>query len=213
MPVARADVRDDGVEEVGRVDYGEPLHLDGDDVEEQHPCLREERREGEEHAQVDVGRAHEIAAAVDEIGDEAVDYREQHAHRVVDGEAPRPPLALERGADEIVEVQEQQQRYDAVRLRHEDEGDYPPHLPAQHGGRVEGEEAREGARAVHGPEQPDGRRAHDYGEHQVVYAEARVLIAEQVDPLHETSHYKSSRSDNEAFNILPQERGKFQKYL
>ena len=97
------------------------------------------------------------------------------------------PLALERAADEIVEVQEQKEPQPA-RLRDEHKGDYPPHLAAEHRRRVEGEVALYHAGGVHGAEQPDREGAEDDIQHEVVHAEPGVLVAEQVHPFHESAH-------------------------
>ena len=52
--------------------------------------------------------------------------------------------------------------------------------------RAEGEQAAQLAGGVHGGEQPHRDVGNADNHHEVVDAKARVLVAEQVDPLHET---------------------------
>src|SRR5699024_8444291 len=131
QPHSRAKVAENGVDKVQRVEDGQPLHLDGDDEEQQHHVVRIERGEGEEHRKVDVVRGHAVAYAADEVDYEAVDDLQQHAAEIIDGEAPRAPLPLQRAADEVVEIERDEQGEGAAVQWQENKGHQPPYLPAQ----------------------------------------------------------------------------------
>ena len=73
-----------------------------------------------------------------------------------------------------------------------DKGHEPPHLALEHGGRIEGEGVDEGVGRIHGAQQPHSERAEYDIEHQVVHAEPRVLVAEQVHLFHKAAHIFTS---------------------
>ena len=110
-------VRDD--DELVQVDHGvyqgQPLHLDGDEVEEEDLVLRIEQGEGEKHGLVDIGGT---GVAGDGGGDVAAD----HAQQVVTVEVEGAPLVLQRAAYHVIEVEAQDEVDKAVAPGNEDEG-------------------------------------------------------------------------------------------
>ena len=63
----------------------------------------------------------------------------------------------------------------------------------QDGRGVELQKGQEPAARVHHVQQVQRRRAYDYEEHEVVYSEARVPVAEHIHPLHKAAHLFTSR--------------------
>ena len=138
-----------------------------------------------------VAVGHEDVRAENEINEEAVEDRQHHAGEEIDRELARPPLALQRGADEIVKVK-RDDREDAGAGRDDDEGHDPPDLPAQNemGREIEIVQNARSAAGKRGEqvEKPDDGAAHHDIKHQIPDAEARVLIAEDVDFFHQRFH-------------------------
>ena len=75
--------------------------------------------------------------------------RQKHPAEVVYRKLPRTPLVFERGADEIVEIQRYRKPEDAVRFRHQREGQQPPYLPMQERRRVEIQKRVKRSRGIH----------------------------------------------------------------
>ena len=180
-PVARHQAAHHIEGEQRRVHIGQPLHLDGNDEKQQHLRIREQEREGEEHGQVHiVGARHGVALAGDEAGDQHAHRRQQYAADVVEVELGGAPLALQRGADPVVEIQADQQPEDAAAGGHKHIGKDAPQLALQHSGGIQRQKRqrvgvvglREHHQNIH-----DDVAGHDV-EHQIGDAETGVPCAE-----------------------------------
>ena len=158
---------------------GQPLHLDGDDEEKQHLHIGEEGGEGEEHAEVDILGVYGIAYSGDEEDEEAVYGCENHTGEEVEIEFGCAPAVFQRLAYEVVEVEEYEGK-EAVGVGDENEGEYAPDLTAENVVGGEGKHTLKAAGGVHHGEKPDDDVADDHVQHEIVYAEAGVLIAKEV---------------------------------
>ena len=188
--IEREAEREDLIDKVRRVRHGEPLDLDRDDVHEQHPLVGIVRCEREEHRKIDELRADAHRDAAEQIDEKGVQDREHHTGEEVHVELGLSPLALHRGADEVIEIEEQQPP-DAAGVRDEHEGHQPPDLPAQDHLRIEREKIAHRAGAVHQRQQPDDGVADDEIAHEIFHAETRMADAVALDPTHECFQIKT----------------------
>ena len=180
-PVARQQATHHVKGEHGGVQIRQPLHADGDEEEQQHLGIGEQKREGEEHGQVHIGRAgHHIVLPGDQAGHQHAHRRQQNAADVVEGKLGGAPLPLQRGADPVVEVQADQQHKQIGGAGHEHIGHDAPQLAPQHGGGVQRQERQRvgvGALGEHHQQVYDDVARHDV-EHQVGDTETGVPGAE-----------------------------------
>ena len=195
-----SQVLDHSQGEVGGVKPGQPLGLDGDDEEEQELQVGVQGGKGEEHGHVYIvhgGSAHQEA-------DEDV---QQNAEEVKDGELVAPPLPLQGGADEVVEVEgEGKEEEPLSAVGHEDEGDQTPDLAGENGGCVEAEQAGTQGAAPHAEhiQQVDEHVADDDVAHEPGDTQLRMLVAETIQPLlNGTQRDDLLQRDKDTSIILP----------
>ena len=117
--------------EEGHVRQGQPLGLHRDDVQQHQPGVGIQGGEGQEHGHAHVVGPHQHAVAEGVVAGDARDEGQDHAGEVVEVEFRRAPLPLQHGADEVHEVQRQNQVEGLRALRYKDEGQQPPDLPAE----------------------------------------------------------------------------------
>lgn len=122
------------------VKIGKPFHLDRDNKEQKHRHIRIERREGEEHRQIDVCRRDVEADAGGEVDDKGVKLREYNAGEEKYRKLCASPVALKGVADEIIKIKGEQGEY-AGAGRVEDYRDEPPDLTVHYRGGRKGEVA------------------------------------------------------------------------
>ena len=166
-----------------RIHIRQPLDLDGDDVEQQYLHLGIEHGEGKEHGHIHIRRAAEHrAAAKENLTHDRCEHRQHHAADVVNGEAPRTPVLLQCIANEIIEVQGDQQEKGVTLGGNKDKGQHAPDLAVEHPLRIQPQKRRGSAAGEHGQQIDHHRAAHNI-KHQIGNAEGRVHGAPAVDPI------------------------------
>ena len=186
-PVVGADGLDDVEGEQCAVQVRQPLHLHGEDEEQQHRGVREQEGKGEEHGQVHIAgaRCGQVGVAGDETGQHHAKNRQQRAADVVQVELGRAPLALQRGADPVIEVETDQQGKGTGVGGHEHKGHQPPHLAVEQCIEIEGQKAQGVGVVVLGQqhEHIDRNVADDDNAHEVGNAEPGMGGAEALHPV------------------------------
>ena len=177
--------------EQGRVNPRQPLDLDGDDEEQQHPHVGVQGGEGEEQGHVHIGhvggdqipqQAGGIGRGTDGVQHEAHHDVEHHTQAVEHVELGGAPLPLQHRADHVVEIQGDDQEKEAVVHGDKDKGDQPPDLPVQDIVGGKGQQAGQGHAVAELIQQPYQGAAHHDDQHEIGYAEPGVLVAEPIQP-------------------------------
>ena len=179
----------DTEEEEHGVHQSKPLHLDRDNEEQQHLHIREEGGKGKEHGEIDILRRKADWYAGYKIHEKAVQNGEDDSGEEIDIEPGRPPLSLECGADEVIEIERDEGKETSTR-RDKYKGDQPPDMPVENIVGIEGH-IRENARIDH-IEQPHNGTGDRQIPHQVRDAEIRMLHTKDVNLF---SHESSSLRD------------------
>ena len=112
------------------VNGGDPLDLDGED-EKDHLHIGIEGGEGQEHGHGYIARAVDAGVAESIVADDAGEDGQRHAGEIIEVELGGAPFPLEKIADEVAEVQRQQQPQRTCGSGDEDEGHKTPDLTPQ----------------------------------------------------------------------------------
>ena len=185
-PVTGDKCRDDLKDEQRSVQPRQPLHLHGNDEEQQHLRVREEAGEGEEQGEVHVGGAcNGVRNTRNEGGHHDADGGQENTRDIVEGKLGSAPLALEGRADPVVEIQRNQHEEEAAAGGDEHIGEDAPNFPLQHHACVHVEEGQ-GKGVIGGGEHLqdiDEDVADGDIEHQVGDAKTGMAGAETLHPI------------------------------
>ena len=158
------------------VNPGHVFHLDGDEHHEKDSCVGREGRDGEEQAEVQVGRGDAVAEK------KTGEVRQENAREIIEVKAARAPVVLQHLA-ELVITEETDNGEEQITARDIEQicehiGEQPPDLPLQDLARGEAEKTVDHAAWVNDGQRIGNEIADGDDEHQVRNAAIAVLETE-----------------------------------
>ena len=152
---------------------GEPAHFDRDEEKQQAARFRHQRRDREEHRQVQIERRDTVGNVEQEIHQHRIDIHGQDADQIIQVHAQRAPELLQIAGGPIGAVEREGDTENGVDAHIADPGEReniaeePPDLPVSNGLRVEGQRAVQAQRCPELGKKIDQRVADADPQHEI----------------------------------------------
>ena len=134
--IARYNPANEHYRKIGAIKYCQPFDFNRDYQKQPDNEIRKQYRKSEKHGKVEVPGVKGRDPAKRQPHYKTVDEVEEHAENIVYREFRHTPFALQRIADEIIEVKRYSSKENITGERKEQPGHKPPELAAQNKKRI-----------------------------------------------------------------------------